>query len=70
MAPTFFTLGRQTKIMEDARELTLFFNPTDDSVRIGHVPVMVRPDFNTASRNVSQPVLFVPSFAVSDCLNA
>ena len=41
------------------------------SVRIGQVAVMENPDWATASRKVSQPVLAVPaSSLVSDCLKA
>ena len=41
------------------------------SVRIGHVPVIAKPERITASRNVSQPVLTIPLLPfVSDCLKA
>jgi hypothetical protein len=41
------------------------------SVRIGQVPLTTKPARITASRNVSQPVLEVPSSGpVSACLNA
>ena len=41
------------------------------SVRIGQVPLIAKPARITASRNVSQPVLAVPSSpSLSDCLKA
>ena len=40
------------------------------SVRTGHVPVMENPARITAPKNVSQPVLVIPSFPTSDCLTA
>ena len=71
IVPASFTRGRQTRMIDDARafvpELIIRL---PSSVRMGHVPVIDRPEFNTASRKVSQPVLLVPSFSVSDCLNA
>jgi hypothetical protein len=42
-----------------------------NSVRMGQVPVMAKPALMTASRNVSHPVLDVPSApSFSDCLKA
>jgi hypothetical protein len=40
------------------------------SVRIGQVPLTAKPERNTASRNVSQPVESVPVSDDSDCLKA
>ena len=49
----------------------MLMDRADRSVRIGQVPVIVKPDRITASKNVSQPVLAVPESAfVSDCLKA
>ena len=43
----------------------------DPSVRIGQVPLMAKPASMTAARNVSQPVLVVPSpTLLSVCLKA
>ena len=36
----------------------------------GQVPTIEKPEFITASRKVSQPVLDVPASFVLDCLNA
>ncbi len=63
---------RHTRIMLDASAFVPI--PTIrllSSVRMGHVPLTPKPDWMTASRKVSQPVLAVPaSLLVSDCLNA
>ena len=41
------------------------------SVRIGHVPVTIKPARITASRKVAQPVLAcLESTVLSDCLKA
>ena len=63
---------RQTRTMLDARALVpepIMRLPS--SVRMGQVPVRAKPACNTASRNVTQPVLWVPlSSCVSLCLKA
>ena len=41
-----------------------------NSVRIGYVPVMVKPERTTASRGVSQLVRAVPAPLVCACLKA
>ena len=57
--------------MLEASAPSFFFRLVTNSVRIGHVPVIVNPERITASRNVSQPVLAVPASPFpSDCLNA
>src|SRR5665213_1180808 len=60
-----------TSKMLEARTLVPVFTPESLSVRIGQVPLKVKPEHKIASRNVSQPVLAVPpSVSVSDCLKA
>jgi hypothetical protein len=54
-------------MMLEASELVLLFKPVNNSVLIGHVPLMENPARTTASRKVSQPVLDVP---VSRCVIA
>jgi len=62
---------RHTRTMLEARafesmpRMRLLF-----SVRRGHVPVICISASSTAARKVSQPVLLVSAFFVSDCLNA
>ncbi|MBS3947525.1 MAG: hypothetical protein KGZ57_04330, partial [Dethiobacter sp.] len=47
---------RQTRTMLEARTLVPVFMPKSRSVRIGHVPLIEKPAWTTASRKVSQPV--------------
>ena len=68
----FAARGRQTRIMLDARALeSMPRMRLPNSVRIGQVPVVAKPARTVASRNVSQPVLAVPSApSFSACLKA
>src|SRR5690606_1179944 len=63
---------RQTSTILEARALVpLPIKRPAPSVRIGQVPVRVKPALSTAARKVSQPVLEVPaSPLVSACLKA
>ena len=63
---------RQTKTTLEASALapTPIILPLR-SVRIGQVPLIPKPAWITASRNVAHPVLNIPRLSrVSDCLNA
>ena len=52
--------------MLEARALVSYRDlPVFSSVRIGQVPLIAKPARITASRNVSQPVLAVPSSSVA-----
>src|SRR5438552_4118735 len=53
--------GLQVRTMLEASALRVFFRFVVYSVRIGQVPLIAKPARVTASRNVSQPVLAVPS---------